>query len=155
MWFLIFLSLPILEIYLILQVSEAIGGWETFWLLLFITSIGFQVIRSQGLAKWAQQQSQMQAGKLPEDGLLKGLMPLIGGFLLVVPGFITDALGILMILPPTRNLFVTVLKKYFANKIQNGSIQFYSTQSFYQNPPEERSTMKDVTPTDESKKLLE
>lgn len=87
-----------------------LAGWGTTLLLLLSTSLlGSYLVQRQGLSTWARLNQRMLAGETPGAELVEGLLLLTGGFLLIIPGFITDALGLLLLLPPFRRALAGLL----------------------------------------------
>lgn len=101
----VFLALPVAELALILQVSGSIGIPETIVLLLLISAAGAWLCKREGLGALRRIQENLGRGKLPARDLADGGLILFAGALLVTPGFITDILGLLLLLPPTRAMF--------------------------------------------------
>lgn len=98
------LALPFLELWSIVAVAGAVGlGW-TLLALVALSVSGVFLLRSQGLAVWRRADAELAAGRMPTRSLVDGAMVMLGGCLLIVPGFITAAAGLLLILPPTRAL---------------------------------------------------
>src|SRR3979411_3258961 len=97
----LFVAWPIAELFVIIKVADAIGTLETIALLIASWPIGTWAMRSQGRAVWRRMSAAATAGRPPGREVLDGALILIGGVLLMVPGFITDALGIALLLPPT------------------------------------------------------
>jgi UPF0716 protein FxsA len=95
---------PVAEIFVAIKVAGAIGWLLTILLLIASWPAGMWALRSQGRAAWTRLRSEVDAGRPPGRAVLDGALILIGGLLLIIPGFITDALGILLLLPPTRSL---------------------------------------------------
>ncbi len=102
---LVFIVLPIAEIYVIVKVGEAIGILPTLALLIVDGFVGAAVARSQGAATWRRFNEAIAAGRVPTKEVLDGAMVIVGGAFLLAPGFITDVIGLLLLLPPTRALF--------------------------------------------------
>jgi UPF0716 protein FxsA len=100
----IFIVVPIAELYVIWQVGEAIGIVPTLLILLADSIIGSLLLKSQGRAVWRRFSETMAAGRMPHREVLDGVLVIFGGAFLITPGFITDILGILLLLPPTRAL---------------------------------------------------
>jgi UPF0716 protein FxsA len=98
------LVVPIVEIYVIIQVGQAIGGWPTVALLIVESALGAWLVKREGRRAWNALQSALQTGKLPGRELTDGGLVLIGGTLLLTPGFVTDIFGFLFIVPFTRPL---------------------------------------------------
>jgi UPF0716 protein FxsA len=97
-----FIAIPLLEIYLLIQVGEEIGALPTVALVVFTAVLGIWLLRWQGLATVAQVQQSMAQGQLPAIPLIEGLFLLVAGALLLTPGFFTDALGFALLIPPLR-----------------------------------------------------
>jgi len=103
-WLLILVIWPLAEIFVMIKVAEAIG---LLWMLLLLVvswPIGTRILRTQGRAAWRRFVDAVQAGRVPAEEALNGALVLLGGLLLLVPGFITDAIGLLLLIPPTRLL---------------------------------------------------
>jgi len=103
-WFVIFVLWPLAELFVIVKVSEAIGFFWMLVLLILSWPIGTRILRSQGRAAWRQFAEAVQTGREPTEEMLNGALVLFGGLLILVPGFITDAVGLLLLIPPTRAL---------------------------------------------------
>ena len=96
---------PIAEIYVIIQVGQAIGALWTVLILIVDSLIGARLLRWQGAAGVGGFQSALAAGRIPHREILDGVLIIIGGAFLLTPGFITDAVGLLLLIPPTRAAF--------------------------------------------------
>ncbi len=100
----LFLLLPILELYVIIQVGQAIGLVPTLFLLILDGFAGAALARSQGRNAWARVNRALAEGRMPARETLDGGMIVLGGALLLAPGFITDIVGFALLVPPTRAL---------------------------------------------------
>lgn len=100
--FLLLIGVPLLEIYVVIEVGRAIGVVATLALLILDALLGTVLMRSQGHAVWRSARETVMAGRVPGREILDGALVIAGGALLIAPGFITDALGALLLLPPTR-----------------------------------------------------
>src|SRR3954471_1434975 len=100
----LFLALPIVELYVIIQVGQAIGLAPTLLLLILDGIAGAALARSQGRNAWARFNRALAEGRVPGKETLDGGMIILGGALLLAPGFITDIFGFLLLIPPTRAL---------------------------------------------------
>jgi len=107
--FLIFLIVPIVEIYLLIQVGEEIGAGWTVFLVVATAVVGAGLLRQQGLATFFSAQQKMAEGELPASAMIEGVMLLLAGALLLTPGFFTDALGFLILVPMLRKRFAQSL----------------------------------------------
>ncbi len=103
---LLFIVVPIAELYLILQVGDAIGAVPTILLLAADSLLGSLLLRSQGRSVWGRFNEAMRAGRMPHRELLDGVAVIFGGAFLITPGFITDIIGLLLLIPPTRSAII-------------------------------------------------
>jgi UPF0716 protein FxsA len=99
-----FLLLPIAELYVIIQIGQAIGLVPTLALLVVDALLGAALARSQGRAAWERFNRALAAGRVPARETFDGAMIILGGALLLTPGFITDVFGLALLIPPTRAL---------------------------------------------------
>ena len=120
--FLIFLAVPILEMLLLFEVSDHIGGLNTVGLVVLTAAIGIQVLKQQGLSTITRAQQRLDSGELPGQEILEALFLAIGGAFLLTPGFITDTLGFLFLIAPSRKLLVRWL-------INSGKIAMFTGRS--------------------------
>lgn len=97
-----FLVVPFAELYVILQVADVIGGWETVGLLVLMSILGSWLVKREGARAWGAFQLAMKEGRVPAKETADGALVILGGALLLTPGFLTDVFGILCLLPPTR-----------------------------------------------------
>jgi UPF0716 protein FxsA len=116
--FLAFLVVPVLEIWLLIQIGSVIGGWQTVALLIADSLVGAWLVRREGRRAWAALQSAVQSGRMPDRELADGGMVVAGGALLVTPGFLTDILGFILILPFTRPLARRALAWFLRRRVQ-------------------------------------
>jgi UPF0716 protein FxsA len=100
--FLLFIVVPLVELYVIIQVGQWLGALPTIGLLVLSSVLGTALMRSQGRAVWRRFRTTVAAGQPPARELVDGVLVIVGGALLLAPGFITDALGILLLAPPSR-----------------------------------------------------
>lgn len=97
-----FVAVPLVEIWAILQVGKVVGPWWTIALLVLDSIIGTWIIRREGGRAWAALREAIGGGRMPARELADAALILVGGTLMLTPGFVTDAVGILLILPVTR-----------------------------------------------------
>ena len=102
---LLFIVVPIAELYVILKIGDLIGILPTLALLVADSLLGAWLMRSQGRAVWNRFQETMQAGRVPHREVFDGVLVIFGGAFLITPGFLTDIVGVVLLLPPTRSLF--------------------------------------------------
>jgi UPF0716 protein FxsA len=113
---LIFIVVPIAELYVIIQVGEAIGVLWTIALLLADSVLGSWLLRSQGRAVWRRFNAALAEGRAPTREVLDGVLVIFGGALLITPGFISDVFGAILLIPPTRALVRGGLTRRFAKR---------------------------------------
>jgi UPF0716 protein FxsA len=101
---LIFILVPIAELYVIIKVGGVIGVLPTLALLLADAVLGSMLLRHQGRAAWIRFNRALAEGRLPHKEVFDGVLVIIGGTLLLTPGFLTDILGLILLIPPTRAL---------------------------------------------------
>lgn len=115
--FLAFVVMPILEIVVLIQVGQVIGPWWTILLLVLDSILGAWLIKREGRRAWLALREQVETGRLPTRELADGALVVLGGAFMLSPGFVTDALGILLILPVTRPLFRRLLTSYAVHQV--------------------------------------
>jgi UPF0716 protein FxsA len=111
------LVLMLVELYVLVQVASAIGVLNAIGLLLAISIIGAWIVKRQGMAMWRRAQLQITAGRTPTKEMADGVLLLLAGLLLLVPGFVTSAFGVLLLLPPVRALVRGVLVRRWTGKV--------------------------------------
>lgn len=115
----------LIEIWGIYMIGRWIGGFGTFVFLIAAAALGVWLIKTEGRKVWQQAQQQMQSGQVPGHTLLEGLCILLGGILLIVPGFITDMIGITMVLPITRPAYRLIMYRWLERKVRSGDFTLY------------------------------
>jgi len=101
---LLFIVVPIAEIYVIIQVGQAIGVLWTILLLIADSIIGARLLSWQGRRAWLRFQEALAEGRVPHREVMDGVLIIVGGAFLLAPGFITDVVGLVLLIPPTRSL---------------------------------------------------
>jgi UPF0716 protein FxsA len=114
---LVFIVIPLVEIYVAVQVAHVIGALDTIGLLLLLSIGGAWLTKYAGFGVISRIRQQLSAGHMPTNELIDGALVLAGGVLLVVPGFVTGALGLLLLFPPTRVLARGRLKHRFQGQV--------------------------------------
>lgn len=123
--FLLFAVLPIAEIMLLINVSDTIGGWNTFFIVIFSAFIGAFFVKREGLNTLRQVQEKSAQGELPGKEISEGLLLLVAGVLLVTPGFITDIVGLLFTLPFTRGpIAAALVKRVMLHQAKGANVHF-------------------------------
>jgi UPF0716 protein FxsA len=113
---LLFLVVPLAELYVIIQVGQAFGALNTIALLIIISAIGAWLVKREGMSVWRRFQRQIESGAVPGKEIADGVMILFAGALLMSPGFLTDLLGIALLLPPVRAVIRGVVMKQAARR---------------------------------------
>lgn len=99
----LFLLVPLIEIYFLIRVGDVIGAGWTVFLVVFTAVLGVWLLRMQGLSTLYRVQASLERGELPATAMLEGMLLLVAGALLLTPGFVTDTIGFLLLIPPLRS----------------------------------------------------
>lgn len=140
--FVLLIGMPIAELYVIVQVAQGIGVLETLVLLIGISVAGAWLLKQQGLATWARLQQTLARGEMPGKEVTDGALILLGGALLLTPGFLTDAVGLVFLIPPSRAAVKRAsrgLLKGWAKKQYAPGVRIYNA-TVVRNRTEERGT---------------
>ena len=129
--FILFVLVPALELYLLIQIGTVIGAWNTFLLILGTGLLGSWLAKSQGLATWRAMNQRFGQGQIPGKELMDGAIILVCAALLLTPGILTDAIGLAGLIPITRSLFRNTLTALFtanpAFRVSFGAGSVYNT----------------------------
>ena len=117
----IFIVVPIAELYVLWQIGSAIGILPTIALLILDSVLGAALMRSQGRAAWMRFNRALAEGRVPGREVMDGALVIFGGALLLTPGFLSDFLGLILLLPPTRAIVRTVLVRRFAGRVMTSA----------------------------------
>lgn len=120
--FLLFVGLPLVELAILVQLGKWVGLLPTIGLVVLTGAAGAALARRQGFRAWHAIQGELRQGRMPVGELMDGLLVLIGGIVLLTPGLITDILGLLLLLPPTRRAFKAYLRRRFERMIRSGQV---------------------------------
>jgi UPF0716 protein FxsA len=118
--FALLLVVPVLEIAAIIAVGRAIGGWQTLLLLLLESALGAWLVRREGARAWSALAGALNSGRMPSRELADAALVLVGGTLLLTPGFLTDIVGFFLILPPTRPFARRILEAVVTRRLLGG-----------------------------------
>ncbi len=124
-WGLVFLALllvPIAEIYVLIQVGQVIGVWWTILLLIADSIIGSWLLRHEGGRAWTALRVALAEGRMPAKELADGILIVLGGTLMISPGFVTDVFGVLAIFPLTRPLGRKFLARVISRQLNLGTV---------------------------------
>ncbi|MBY0124061.1 FxsA family protein [Bacillus sp. S/N-304-OC-R1] len=119
---LLIIAVPAAEISVLLLSSNIIGVWPTIGIILFTGILGAYLAKKQGLETIKRAQDQLTYGQMPGDAILDGICVLVGGTLLLTPGFITDITGFLMLAPPTKRFFKKLIINWFRKWIDRNTV---------------------------------
>jgi UPF0716 protein FxsA len=109
---LLFIVVPVAELYVIIKVGELIGVWPTLALLLADALLGSWLLKHQGRNAWRRFNEALAARRFPGREVVDGALIIVGGTLLLTPGFLTDIVGVFLLLPPTRAIARRVMKRF-------------------------------------------
>ncbi|MEW6981099.1 FxsA family protein [Colwelliaceae bacterium 6471] len=130
--FLLFVIVPIIEISVLMQVGEWLGAWPTVFIVIITAWLGAKNVQRQGVATLNSVQNKMAQGQMPSDEIVAGLLLLVAGVTLITPGFVTDAFGLLLLVPQLRAALVKAIQKRLVVS-QMGAASF-THQHFEQSP---------------------
>ncbi|GEC93725.1 MULTISPECIES: FxsA family protein [Brevibacillus] len=114
-----------LELWGLITIGSWIGGWNTVVLVILTGILGAWLARQQGMQVFRMVQHQLGRGQMPTDSLIDGVLILIGGILLLLPGFVTDVIGLVFLIPYTRMIIRHLLKRWLWNLISSGRVQLF------------------------------
>lgn len=114
----LFVAVPILELAIFVQVSNLIGFFPALALIVLFSVSGAWLVKKEGLGVWRRANTQLERGEVPAAELVNGVLILLAGALMLVPGFLTDALGLLLLIPPTRALVRLLLLRRFERRVR-------------------------------------
>lgn len=121
--FLLFLTVPLVEIYFLIQVGQEIGAFSTVLLCILTAALGAILLRIQGILTLMNAREKLRQGEIPADNLLEGLILLIAGVLLLTPGFVTDVIGFLCLVPSLRSMMAQrMLHQAFRDDLRRRNI---------------------------------
>lgn len=121
--FLLIIVIPAVDIGVLLFSGKVIGVWPTIALIILTGIIGAYLAKREGLQTIRRVQEQLSKGEIPGEAVLDGICILIGGTLLLTPGFITDVTGFFFLFPPTRRPIKFLILKVWRNRINKGNIK--------------------------------
>ena len=117
----LFLLVPFAELYVILKVGDAIGAVPTILLLAADSVLGAVLLRTQGRSVWLRFNNALAEGKMPHREVIDGVLVIFGGAFLITPGFITDIVGLFLLLPPTRSVIRGVVARRLGRRVATGA----------------------------------
>lgn len=123
--FLLFIALPLLDVVLLTRVGRAVGVLPTVALVIVMGALGVALARSQGRRIVRGFQEALAAGRVPEGGVLDGVLALAGAVLLITPGVISDVLGLFLLVPFTRAPIARLLSSYLKHQLATGGVRVH------------------------------
>ncbi len=120
----LFVIVPAMELYLLIQIGQLIGGLETFGIIVITGLIGSYLAKSQGLSVWMKLQTKLSSGQIPGRELIDGVIILVSGALLLTPGVLTDVIGLFGLFPLSRACLRKYLTAKFSVGLSSGNIKF-------------------------------
>ena len=120
---LLFVVIPLIELFILLQLGKLIGIFSTITVIVLTGIVGAFLVRKQGFNIWNRIQNKLNEGMIPEDELIDGVIVLAGGIFLITPGLLTDITGMLFIIPNSRLIFRNHIKQWVINRMNRN--QFY------------------------------
>jgi UPF0716 protein FxsA len=134
----IFIVVPLVELYVILKVGDAIGAVWTILLLAADSVLGSLLLRAQGRSVWRRFNDALGAGRMPHREVMDGVLVIFGGAFLITPGFLTDIVGLLLLIPPTRSVVRRMLVRRLGRRVEvrtreRGDVEGTATE--YDVPP--------------------
>lgn len=130
---------PLAELWLILEVGQRIGVAPTLALLIAVSLAGAWLLKQQGVATWKRMTSTLRSGRVPADEVVDGALILAGGALLLTPGFLTDAVGLLLLVPATRAVVKSAGRRVISRRRLRGQPRVVSTTVIRRKGPDASS----------------
>ena len=115
---LLFIAVPLVELYVIVETARSLGTLETIGLLIVVSVVGAWMVKAQGLAVLWRVRSRLQGGQMPGRELVDGALVLLAGALMLTPGFVTDGVGLLLLFPPARMVICPILIRRFRHRVR-------------------------------------
>ncbi len=146
--FLLFSIIPVLELGILIKLGSLIGVLNTITIIILTGITGAYLAKTQGISLLVKIQSNLQQGVLPSQELLEGLLIFAGGITLLTPGFFTDLIGLMLLLPQTRQILITLLVPYLKKHMEKGTWHqagvFYHHQTYSKSPQSQDDNTIDV-----------
>ena len=120
----LFVIVPVTELYILIEVGKKIGSLSTIGIIILTGIIGAYLVKSQGFMILRKIQNDLNEGIMPGDSLIQGAIILAGGILLLTPGFVTDIVGFIFLIPVSRSIVKKYLLKWLQGKIKEGNFYF-------------------------------
>ena len=129
MFFLLFIGIPIVEVILFITIGKYIGLWNTIFIIIITGVIGAVLVKSQGISILNRALEEIKLNKIPILSIFEGISIFIAGAILLTPGFLTDTIGCILLIPKTRNLIVSYVTSYLKKRtIYKEKTTYYSNK---------------------------
>jgi UPF0716 protein FxsA len=122
---LIFIVVPLIEILLLIEIGSRIGAFNTILVIIITAIVGASMMRHQGFTIMRNIQRDLSQGRMPTGELINGALVLVGGIVLLTPGFFTDAVGFILLIPATRGFIRKKIQLLIRRKIESGDIHIF------------------------------
>ncbi len=122
---LIFIVVPLIEILLLIEIGNQIGALNTILVIVLTAILGASMMRHQGFTIMRNIQRDLSEGRMPTVELINGALVLVGGIVLLTPGFFTDAVGFILLIPATRGFIRKKIQRLIRRKIESGDIHIF------------------------------
>lgn len=116
------IAIPVVEIAVVLLSGKLIGAFPTLLLIIATGMLGIYLAKTKGLNAFRELKMAIERGKAPGDAIIDGVLTFFGSIILILPGFISDIIGILLVIPATRNLFKPAIYYWLRKKLKKGQI---------------------------------
>jgi UPF0716 protein FxsA len=130
---LLFLGLPLLELYILIKIGSYLGAFLTIALIIFTALLGLLLARFEGLRTWHQIRHSLSQGIVPAEEMLDSVLIFAGGVLFVIPGVITDFVALVLLIPFTRTIFKRWLRRRFDRMVERGNVRL----QYHRNAPDD------------------
>ncbi|ADQ14518.1 FxsA family protein [Halanaerobium hydrogeniformans] len=145
----LFILIPLIELFLLLEISSYIGVFTTIMIIVLTGVIGTVIAKTQGYMVVNNIRRKLNTGQMPTDDLIGALLILMGGVTLLTPGFLTDITGFLLILPGSRNVIAALVKKRFLKYVKENKVEVHrSGDSYYSSSDNSEDDFIDIDPED-------
>ena len=147
----LFIVVPVIELVLLIEIGQRVGTLATIGLIIGTGVVGASMARQQGISTLGRLRKDLDAGRLPAEPIVDGVLILVAAALLLTPGVLTDLVGFLCLVPNCRRLLKRALKRRFERAVQEGTVEV-SVASAMGTDRSGRPPMKDVTPRREARR---
>ena len=156
LFIILFIAVPLAEIWLIIEIGGLIGVWPTIAILLADSLLGAVLLNRQGRTAWRRFKQALTEHRVPHREVLDGVLIVFGGALLLTPGFLTDVVGFILLIPPTRSLVRGVLTRYISLRVSSGRTAAPTAQSRWRanQDYDVEGTAEDIVDTPQNKRTL-